>query len=445
MALADQLTEFVADTSFDDIPEETVSFTKHLASKIVAAMLNGSVTSAGRKTASYIKSKQGAPEAGVIGAGFRCALEDAAFVNGITSHAAELEDDQFPSSASDINVFPVILPMAEKLGLTGRDVIEASALGMEVMTRVGMFSISGKGFTDLPFWGVIGSAITAGKALKLSAEQLKWAMGIAMGRASGFIINFGTDAHYIESACGCRDGLMAALLAQDGMTGNPDLETWLKDTHRGHEIDVQKVVEGLGEPRWRAHEIWVKKYPCCFLTHRHDDMMLEILAERKIGYDDISKVEIDVGPVDYTCSRPRPSDPEDARFSFQHIMAALMLDGEIDSHHFSEEKLADKRFQEAWTKTSVTEHPDWPNTFMSGVARLSVVLNSGERIVKEREQALGGPDFPLTADQFKSLYQKYTRNVLKPDDIEATWQTLAELEQVDDLSNFLEKIVFVKK
>jgi 2-methylcitrate dehydratase PrpD len=444
MALADQLTEFVADTGFDDIPEETVTYTKHLASKIVAAMLNGSATRAGRKTASYIESKQGVPEAGVIGAGFRCALEDAAFVNGITSHAAELEDDQFPSSASDINVFPVIFPVAEKLGLTGRDVIEASALGMEVMTRVGMFSISGKGFTDLPFWGVIGSAITAGKALKLSAEQLKWAMGIAIGRASGFIINFGTDAHYIESACGCRDGLMAALLAKNGMTGNPDLETWLVDIHRGHEIDVQKVVAGLGEPRWRVHEIWVKKYPCCFLTHRHNDMMFEILAERELEYDDIQRIEIDVGPVDYCCNRPHPSDPEDARFSFQHIMAALTLDGDIDTHHFSEERLADKRFQEAWAKTSVTEHRDWPATFMSGVARLTVVLTDGERIVREREQALGGPDFPLTEDQFRNLYRKYTRNVLNTDDIEATWQTLAELEQVNDLSDFLERIVFVE-
>jgi 2-methylcitrate dehydratase PrpD len=358
MALADRLAEFVADTNFDDIPNETVSFTKHLASKIVAAMLNGSTTSAGRKTASYIKAKQGVAEAGVIGARFRCTLEDAAFVNGITSHASELEDDQFPSSASDINIFPVIFPMAEKLRLTGRDVIEASALGMEVMTRVGMFSISGKGYTDLPFWGVIGSAITAGKALKLSPEQLKWAMGIAIGRASGFIINFGTDAHYIESACGCRDGLMAALLAQDDMTGNPDLEKWLEDMHTGLEIDVQKVVEGLGGTRWRVHEIWVKKYPCCFLTHRHNDMMREILVERKLRYDDIQQVEIDVGPVDYTCNRPRPSDPEDARFSIQHIMAALMLDGDIDSYHFSQEKLADKRFQEAWTKVSVTNHPD---------------------------------------------------------------------------------------
>jgi 2-methylcitrate dehydratase PrpD len=445
MALVDQITEFVADTDFEDIPKETISFTKHLSSKIVAAMLSGSVTLAGRKIAEYIKSKEGSAEAGVIGAGFRCVLEDAVFVNGITSHAAELEDDQFPSATSDITIFPVIFPMAEKLRLTGKEILVGSALGIEIMNRVGMFPLSSKGYTDLPFYGVIGAAVTAGKALKLSPRQLKWAIGIALGRAGGFIVNFGTDGHYIESAGACRDGLMAALLAQKDMTGNPDIEKWLEELCTGLSIDPGKIIQDLGGSTWRVHEIWVKKYPCCFLTHRHIDMMLEILAEYKIHYEHIKEIKIDVGPVDYTCDRPQPADPEDARFSFQHIMAALMLDGDIDSYHFSVEKLNDPRFRKAWAKVSVVNHSDWPPEFMSGVARIALLLNNGEKIVKDRKQALGGPELPLTADQFKRLYHKYTKNILKPEDIEDTWKTLSELEHIDDLSFFLDKIIFVKR
>lgn len=447
MAIADQIAKFVAETTFDDIPRETVSFVKHLSSKIIAAMLTGSTTRAGIKTADYVKLKQSQAEVGVIGAGFRCGLEDAVLVNGITSHAAELEDDQFPSATSDITIFPVIFPMAEKLGLTGKEIITASALGLEIMNRVGMFPLSFKGYTDLPFYGVMGAAITAGKALKLNSDQLKSAMGIAMGRASGFIVNFGSDAHYIESAGACRDGLMAAQFAQKDMTGNPDLEKWLLDLYSGYEdeIDTRKIVQGLGGPHWRVHEIWIKKYPCCFLTHRHIDMMLDILAEQNISDENIEGVEIDVGPVDYTCHRPRPKDTEDARFSFQHIMAALMLDGDIDSHHFTPEKLSDSRFQDAWQKVSVRNHEDWPAEFMSGVARITVSLKNGERVVKEKEQALGGPQFPLTQDQFKELYRKYTRTVLTSEDIEETWQIISNLEKMENLTDFLQKIVFPRK
>ena len=442
MSIADQIAEFVTETTFDDIPEETVSFVKHLSSKIIAAMLTGSTTPAGIKTAAYVKSKQGQTEVGVMGAGFRCELEDAVFINGITSHAAELEDDQFPSATSDITIFPVIFPMAEKLGLTGKEVITASALGLEIMNRVGMFPLSFKGYTDLPFYGVIGATITAGKALKLNSGQLKSAIGIAMGRASGFIVNFGTDAHYIESAGACKDGLMAALFAQKDMTGNPNLEKWLLDLYAGHEheIDTRKIVQGLGSSDWRVHEIWVKKYPCCFLTHRHIDMMLDILAEHKISYEDIERVEIDVGPVDYTCNRPQPKDTEDARFSFQHIMAALMLDGDIDSHHFTPEKLSDNRFRDAWPKVSVTNHPEWPAEFMSGVARIRVSLKNGKQVVNEKEQALGGPQLPLTQGQFKDLYRKYTKNVLAPEDMGKTWQVISNLESIEDLTDFLKRL-----
>jgi 2-methylcitrate dehydratase PrpD len=442
MALIDTLVEFVCDTAYKDIPEPTVTFTKQLLSKIVAAMLNGTKTGAGRRTMEYVKTMKGPGEVGVVGGGFRCSLDEAVLINGMTAHAAELEDDQFPSATSDITVFPVILPLAEKLQLTGKDVIESSALGLEIMNRIGMFPLSSKGITDLPFYGVIGAAITAGKALKLKPDQVKNAVGISMGKASGFIVNFGSDAHYIESAGACRDGLMAAQMAGKGMSGNPDLEKWLSDLHRGLSINTSEITRGLGDSPWRVHEIWVKKYPCCFLTHRHIDMMSSILTDPEFSCANIHKVEIDVGPVDYTCNRPEPKDSEDARFSFQHIMAALMLDGDIDSHHFSEDKLTDKKFEVARKKVSVINHPDWPPEFMSGVANIKVTLNNGKSIERECAQAVGGPDNPLNEKQFADLYRKYTKGILNAGDADRSWGIISKLEKYEDLSGFLNEINF---
>jgi 2-methylcitrate dehydratase PrpD len=306
-----------------------------------------------------------------------------------------------------------------------------------------MFPLSSKGITDLPFYGVIGATVTAGKGLGLDKDQLKNSIGMSLGRASGYIVNFGTDAHYLESAAACRDGLMTALMAQKGMTGSADLEKWLLDLHRGTDINVSKITEGLGESRWRVHEIWVKKYPCCFLTHRHIDMMREILGERKVSCEEIDKVEIHVGPVDYTCDRPEPKDTEDARFSFQHIMAALMLERDIDSRHFSGKKMMDDSFVEARKKVTVINHSEWPAEFMSGVAKIKVLLYNGEEVVRESMQALGGPLNPLTKDQFADLYWKYTKEVLKTEDTSWTWEYISNLEEHEDLAQFLRKICFV--
>jgi len=443
MALMDQIAAFVVHTKFSDIPAETVEFTKHLASKIVAAMLSGATTRAGRGATDYVRSKNGPPEACIIGSKFRCLTADAVFVNGITSHAAELEDDQMPCATSDINIFPVIFPLAETEGLSGKRLIEASAIGLEIMNRIGMRSISPQGMTDLPFFGVMGSAVTAAKALNPNAEQVEWAIGIAIGRASGYIVNFGTDAHYIESAGACSDGLLAAELAKRNLTGTAHLEKWLKeDVWKNRDIDLAPIVDNLGQPVWRVHETWVKKYPCCFLTHRHIDMMLEILGENGCSHDQISKIDIHVGPVDSTCDRPEPTDPEDARFSFQHIMACLMHYGGIDSHHFTWQMIKDPVVSEQRKKVSVSEHSDWPREFMSGVASLRVTLKSGEIKEKTRVKALGSPAQPLREDQFKELFFKYTKPVLSEENAVWVWEALNQLEEMDRLDTLMERIIF---
>ena len=437
MSIAGQIAEFVYWTQFENIPEETVSYTRLLTSKIVAAMLAGSRTVAGERAVAYAEENNSIAKIGAIGTGKKFSLEDAVFINGITCHSAELEDDQFPSATSDITIFPVVFPLAEKFNATGKEFIVASAVGIEVMNRVGMFPLSSKGITDLPFYGVIGAAVTASKMFKLNEEKIKNAIGIAIGRAAGYIVNFGTDAHYIESAGACRDGLMAAKLAKLGMTGSWDLERWIENICKGTKYDFKKIVSGLGKPKWKVHETWIKKYPCCFLTHRHIDMMLDILSKQSISDTDIKKIEIHVGPVDYVCNRPEPKDTEDARFSFQHIIGSILVDGDIDSHHVTVESLKDEKIVSARKKVNVTCHLDWPAEFMSGTAKIEVTLKDGKSISDERIQARGGPDVPLSESEAKVLYQKYTRYIMSSDMTETTWKMISEIEKLNDLKEFI--------
>jgi len=249
MPIAKRLCEFLVETKFQDIPKKTVEFTKQLGLKTVAGMLNGSRRPAGRRIAGFIKDQGGPSEASVIGSGFKSSVENASFANGIFAHACELEDDQFPSATSDILIFPILFPLAEKLRSPGRQLIEAAALSMEVMNRVGMYSLAHTGIADLSFYGIIGSAAAAGKMLGLTPTQLYSAFGIALGRASGFLVNFGTDAHYLESAMAGRDGYLAALFAKKGMTGNGDLEKWMTGLFGTQKPPFEKVVENLGKPR----------------------------------------------------------------------------------------------------------------------------------------------------------------------------------------------------
>jgi 2-methylcitrate dehydratase PrpD len=442
MSISKKFSEFIMETNLGDIPPETMKFTKELALKTVAGMLAGSITLAGRKITNFIRNQGGPAEASVIGCGFRSSVENASFANGVFAHAAELEDDQFPSATSDITIFPVIFPLADKLRLTGREIIEAAAISMEVMNRAGMFSLAHKGITDLPFYGILGATVAAARILGLNAQEIHSALGIAIGRASGFIVNFGTDAHYFESAIACKDGLLAALWAKEGMTGNGDIEKWLTALFGPGAVNFAKITENLGRPPWHVHNLWIKKYPCCFLTHRQIDATLALLKENKLTYPAIERIDLEVGPVDSTCDRPNPKDIEDSRFSFQHILGGLILEGGLSYDTFTNDKIVHPAFKEARSKIKVHVHADWPAQFQSGVAKIEITQKNGRVISKEMEQPLGGAKLPLTTDQFRELYKKYAKGLLTEEQLEWTANIILNLEQYKDLQEFMDVLTY---
>jgi 2-methylcitrate dehydratase PrpD len=440
--LADTLGAFVARTTLADIPRETVAYTKSLALKTLAGMMVGASTGAARPVIEWARESGGPAEAGILGAGFRSSIEVAVLANAHSAHAAELEDDQFPSATSDITVFPVVFPMVERWGISGESAVVASAVAIEVMNRIGRFSLAYRGITDLPYFGVIGAAVAAAKALGLDEEQVKNAIGIAVGRAGGYIANFGTDAHYFESSMASRDGYFAALMARRGLTGTTDLEKWLRQAHGRDDLPVGELVEGLGTSRWDVHNVWVKKYPCCFLTHRQIDMMLALRKQHGLVPDAVAAVEVDVGPVDATCDRPNPKHVEDSRFSFQHILASALTDGDVGYPSFDPARIADPKMAQLRQRIRVNLKSDWKPEFNSGIAKLAVTTRDGRVLVEERDQPLGGSRYPLDREQFLALYEKYTKGFLAPAQVRASAELVLGLERHRDLATLMRTITF---
>lgn len=447
MKLIDKLCNFVEQTTIDDLPSDVVEFTKHLTLKTMAGMISGSRTESGYKMTNFIKNIDTSSEASVIGGGFKSSIEYAILANGHYAHAAELEDDQFPSATSDITVTPVILPVAECFNLSGNKIIEATALALEMMNRIGYFSLTPKGITDLPFYGVIGAAIATAKALDFDAKTIRSTIGIAIGRASGFIINFGTDAHYLESSLACRDGYLSAIFAKNGMTGlanNSDISDWLKSIHSNPNLPVSEIVKDLGS-KWFIKNIWIKKYPCCFLTHRQIDIMLDIKKKYNLTHDDVKHIELDVGPIDATCDRSTPINIEDSRFSFQHILSGVLIEDEVDHRIFTEKKIINPLYIKTRSKIKVNNHHDWPPEFNSGIARVVVTLKDGKQIVETSEQALGGPKRPLTQEQFIELYRKYTKDIIPENIVKETCNILLDLENksADEVATLMKMVTYI--
>ncbi|MFX0200851.1 MAG: MmgE/PrpD family protein, partial [Candidatus Hodarchaeota archaeon] len=381
---------------------------------------------------------------------FCTCAESAALANGTLAHAAELEDDQFPGTIGTVWVWPPILPIAQKFNLSGRDVITAAILGWEVTARLAIAGEPGtvhSGICPASWYGVIGATAGVAKLIELDIEQTVNAMSIAASHSHGLLAQTGTDAHLLEAGITSRAALMSALLAKERATGQPDI---LERRPGGlfmvigkGKYDERKVTDGLGKSPFNVHQIQVKKYPCCFSTHRVIDAFIMALEENKIESEDIEKVDVGVNKVDAdVCNRPVKT-AADSRFSFHHTLAGIMVEGKVDLTTFIEDKLNDPRFVRARDKVNVYVNPDPPQASV-GVCHVTVVTKGKKKFHKELAQAIGGTLYPLTTEQMLALYKQYTSGILPETIQDKIAEIVLNLEKQPDVSELMELLTFRK-
>lgn len=443
-AIAMELARFAVSTKYEDIPREVVEFTKGLTMKTVAAMLAGSALPQARKVTKLIKERRLPGDVGVVGSGFNTSRWEAVFLNAYLAHNSELEDDRFGEGGVswDITVIPLLLSLAQNLRLSGKALMEALAVGLEVHSRTCLFPATHLGIAIFP--GAIGPAAAAARALGLNAEQTAAAMGHALQGHSTTRLNLGMDAHYFESALQSLQGMMAADLAQVGMGSNPDLGTYLTGVLGKDRVVPQKMVQDLGR-RWMFADIAIKKYPCCFMQHRQVDLLLELKQKHSLTYDQVEAIEVHACPLEEPCNRPEPRTLSQLQFSFQHILGSALLDGDIDLRHTTSMAIAeDPRYKEARSKVKVIMHPDWTNVRITwdSPARVTIKTKDGKEFSGERTFSIGSPEEPLTMEQFQGLYAKFSRGVLSQKQIQHTAQEILHLEQLNDIQELMYTLTF---
>lgn len=428
--VARKLAEFTVQTKISDIPPETIAFTKGLALKTVAGMLVGSTMAVGKKVIQSTAARGHGSEVGVMGSRLKTSLWNAVLNNGIFAHAAELEDDSFlRGTAWDITSFPIYFPLSEKLELSGEALMEICAVGLEVHSRTTLFYPQGYlGLTVIP--GAMGPAAGVAKAMSLSETQTMAALGLALSGVPVAYVSFGTDAHYLETALHCLQALIAAELAQQGLAGNPDIVSYMTSIIGKERVDPKKIVHNLRK-EWRLHDIWVKKYPCCFHMHRHIDGVLDLINEKNISAEQVASVKVHISHLEQICDRPEPKTLGDLQFSFQNSIASILLDRDVNFSHIDEQKINDPRFKEMRSKVEIVVHPDWrPRYAMETPARVELILKDGRKLSREREFAIGSPQDPISSEQFRSLFTKFVDGILPEPSISWTADAIMDLENL---------------
>lgn len=439
--IAVELAKFAVETQLEDIPRDVLEFAKALTLKTTAGILVGSKKSSGKKMATLVRNRRLPGDVGAIGSGFKTSLWDAALLHGFFAHASELEDDRFGKNPSgwDITVVPPVLSVAEKYRLSGKALLEALIVGLEVHIRTSLFT--NPYMEVMTPTGAMGAAAAASRAMGSSVEETTAALGLAMSSSPLTMANFGTDAHFFESSLHCWQGTLAAEMAKVGMTGNPAVGKYLSRYFGKDRVNPQEISADLGQ-RWLFADIWIKKYPCCFMTHRQIDALIELRKQHSISFADVVTIEMHGGPSDVVCDRSDPKTEGDMQFSYQHVLGAAMLDGDVELRHFTLDQINDARLKDARLKVKVILHPDWPKEFPQAPCKIVIKVKDGREFSRERMYAVGSPEEPLTLAQVSALYQKFTSGILSDRDISRTSEDIMGLDKLSDISKLMEALTF---
>ena len=208
-------------------------------------------------------------------------------------------------------VLPAVLSLGEHLGASGQDLLAAYIVGLEVEGKLALhadFKLMQARLNHQTWYGSIGAAAACAKLLRLDVAKTRMALGIAANFACGLSANHGSMAGAMAAGNACRNGVIAALMAQEGITANPDIieaKNGFYDTlvGPGH-YDAERMADGLGKPFYiESPGIGLKIYPSCYHTHRALDGVFQLLDEHRLSDKDIAAVDVGTSERAIACAR----------------------------------------------------------------------------------------------------------------------------------------------
>lgn len=440
MGITQQLAEFLVTSGFDAMPPDVTHAAKRAIIETVGVILAGSQEPASRTTASFVRKTGGNPRATVLGNGLLTSAPNAALANGISGHALDYDDVfSLVSVAHPTAVLlPAVLAVTEDSGASGKAVIEGIVLGLEVLGRLMATGIDPRpvGFYVPSIVGTLGAAAGASKVLRLDVHQTQMALGVAASQATGMARNRGTMTKPFHAGNAARSGVVAAMLASEGFTAEPNIiegELGLCHAFAGKaQVDESKVVDGLGNPYCiTSPGLSVKKYPTCWLTHSSIDMMIGLAKEHAFSPEEVMSIECRTQPRSGTVLVfMEPSDHLQAKFSMPFALAAALVEGKVGLPQITDAKANDARIRNVARKVTVrfdARNAD-PDT-------LTVRLKDGRQFSASTTTARGNADAPLSDDEISTKFIDCATMILPADKAGRALELMLDLERLSAVSD----------
>jgi 2-methylcitrate dehydratase PrpD len=380
----------------------------------------------------------GAANSAIIGRTERLDALGAAFVNAISANLLDFDDTHLDTIIHPAApVAAPVLALAQARGFTGREVLTAFILGVEVECRIGNAVSPGhyaRGWHITSTCGVFGAAAACARLLGLAADEIANAIGIAASQSAGIVENLPSAAKNVSVGNAARNGLFAALLAAEGYAASPRAIEgplgWARAM--GDEPDLERLFGGLGES-WEIAKNTYKPYPAGIVFHAVIDAGFKLRARLNQNIDGIASIAVQ-GSALLLARGDRPVRNErDARVSIHHCIACALLLGAAGVPEFTEVVVFRPDIVSLRQKVRAELDP----SLVDGAARVIIHLASGEVLTEIVMDARGSLADPLSDRDIEAKLRDGARMSATTWNVDAIIENVWRLDQLADISGLM--------
>ena len=443
-----RMAQYALSAAWDELPVDVQHESVRAWLNWVACAVGASSTKAMDCAVRGIVSMEPNGTVPVPGRSERVSLPDAALLGCVSSTAQTYDDTHFTTTTHPTGpVASALLSVAHVMAIAGKpvsgtEVLAALVVGMELECRTSCaLTLNGvhPGWFMTGLSGAIGAAAAVGRLLKLTHQQMVFAIGHAATQAGGFRATHGSMGMTYIPGLAARNGVVAAYMAAadftcgaiaiDGRNGLLQVLTLAADT--------SALVDGLGT-RYEFLGNVYKPFPCGFVIHAALDACMRVVRENDIQHRDIERIDLKVAPKTLAlCWRKLPTNVFEAQVSLFHWVAAAFVrraagvrQGELDC-------VLDPDVRALQERSDAEGDP----LLADNQARVTVRLRDGRILEHFTANCIGSMTHPMSDEQLADKFRELVRPILGEARMSALLAKCLELPSAVDAATVLQMSV----
>jgi 2-methylcitrate dehydratase PrpD len=443
----DTIVRFASGLRYAGLTDEVRYYARRHLLDTVGVMIAGAPGDVATNAETMLAGVRSGGTIPVPGRARRHDLLDAAFLGGTAAHGIELDDGYRVGSAHcGCTVIPAALSVGYERGASGAQIIEAVVAGYEVaicLARACAPDLRQRGFHPTSVVGPLGVAVAVAKLRGLSAQQIADALGIAASASAGLFafVNGGADIKRLHAGHASREGTQAALLAELGTQGPPNVvearDGFMQAFAFGRS-DKARAVRLPPEVEFGITDCYIKPYACCRHIQPAVEALFGLLNDENIEAGDIKHVDVETYRIAAEHAHTGWDDYASAQLSFPYLMGVAARFRGIKVEHFNAETRNDPAFGEFAKRLTITAPPEIDGLYPRlRPARVTVTTGHG-KFVRQADEALGSRIVPLDDTGLEAKFIELVEPVLGATRAKALVRQLWDVDALKDVRPLLE-------